>query len=375
MKLDAYRDQARFQRLFNEVEPHLLRIREKAGRKFRIMEVCGTHSVAFSKTGVRDLLSPYVDLISGPGCPVCVTDQSDIDKMIAFAGARDVIVATYGDMMKVPGSRSTLEQKKSSGADVRVVTSASEAMELAKRHRAHKVVFLGVGFETTAPGVALSLQRAKAEQVSNYCVYSAHKLTPPALMTLLEDEEHRLDGFILPGHVSVIIGATGWDCLKPYNIPAVIGGFEPVDLLVSVAAVLKEMERPRRSVLNLYPRVVKAEGNRKAQSILQECFAVSPAVWRGFGRMEQSGLQLQDAYRSLDAATQIQASAAPAAKEIRGCRCGEIVKGKESPADCKLFGKACTPVRPLGPCMVSSEGTCSAYFHYEVSAVARRQPT
>jgi hydrogenase expression/formation protein HypD len=372
MNLQAFRDRTTFQQLYREIEPLLLRVREKVGRRIRLMEVCGTHSVAFSKSGVRDLLSPFVELISGPGCPVCVTDQRDIDHMVAFAGNREVIVATFGDMMKVPGSHSTLEREKSGGADVRIVTSVSQAVELAKQNPSRKVVFLGVGFETTAPGVALSLKQARQERVSNYFVYSAHKLTPPALKTLLKDTTHQLDGFVLPGHVSVIIGRKGWTFLEECHVPAVIGGFEPIDLLMSVAVILKEMETTQCRVLNLYPRVVKEDGNPKAQQILSECFQVSTMTWRGFGPIEQSGLTLNKGYSDYEAIKHVEVIHTPWTKVIKGCRCGEIVKGKESPLDCKLFGKACTPSQPLGPCMVSSEGTCSTYYHYELASVRGR---
>ncbi|CAH8713063.1 hydrogenase formation protein HypD [Paenibacillus thiaminolyticus] len=364
MNLMAYRDRAAFQRLLQLIEPQLARARERTGRKIRFMEVCGTHSVAFSRSGVRDLLSPYVELVSGPGCPVCVTDQSDINQMIAYAGLKDVIVVTFGDMMKVPGSRSNLEREKSNGADVRVVKSASHAVDIARRHPSSKIVFLGVGFETTAPGIALSLKKAKEDRLQNFFVYSAHKLTPPALDVLLADHAHRLDGFVLPGHVSVIIGRKGWVHLEQQNVPAVIGGFDAMDLLLAIGALTREMSRTRRHVRNLYPRVVQEEGNLTAQRILTECFETASPVWRGFGPMEHSGLRIHPDYADLDAACRIQTDK-PVTAVIKGCRCGEVVKGKETPLHCKLFAKACTPASPLGPCMVSSEGACSTYFQYE----------
>lgn len=328
------------------------------------MEVCGTHSVAFSRTGVRDLLSPYAELISGPGCPVCVTDQRDIDQMIAYAQKGDTLIATFGDMMSVPGSSSTLEREKAKGADVRVVNAASGALELAERFPSREVVFLGVGFETTAPSVALTLRAAAAKGLRNYYVYCAHKRTPPALDSLLSDASHQLDGFILPGHVSVIIGRAGWVHLEERNVPAVIGGFDPMDLLFSVGMLTKDLAAERRTVRNLYPRVVAEEGNRSAQQLLAECFEIKDAHWRGFGTLPQSGYAIHRDYAAYDAFNHIDA---PVTKTTvtKGCRCGEIVKGKESPFECKLFGKACTPVQPMGPCMVSSEGTCSTYYRYE----------
>jgi len=359
-----YRDAVKSRELFRQIEPYLHRSCERVGRKLRFMEVCGTHSVSFSKTGVRDLLSPYVELISGPGCPVCVTDQRDIDQMIAYAGKKDVIVATFGDMLSVPGTRSTLERERAKGADVRIVNAASQAVRLAEGFPSRDVIFLGVGFETTAPGVALTLKEAESKGLRNYFVYSAHKRTPPALDSLLSDESHRLDGFILPGHVSVIIGLSGWSHLEERNVPAVIGGFDPMDLLLSIGILTRDLERERRMVRNLYPRVVTQGGNPAAQRLLSECFEVTDAPWRGFGSLQRSGYAIHRNYAAYDASIHIEAPVSMTTV-IKGCRCGEIVKGKESPFDCKLFGKACTPVQPLGPCMVSSEGTCSTYFRYE----------
>ncbi|HWI51478.1 MAG TPA: hydrogenase formation protein HypD [Symbiobacteriaceae bacterium] len=364
MNLLAYRDRDLFAQLRRKLLPELAEQTQALGRRLRFMEVCGTHTVAFSKTGVRQVLAEHVELISGPGCPVCVTDQTDIDHMIAFAKEAGAIVATFGDMMKVPGSTSSLYRQRAEGADVRVVYSPSQAVEIARANPHRQVVFLGVGFETTAPSVALSIKKAARERVGNYFVYSAHKLTPPALQALLADPGHLLDGFFLPGHVSVIIGRRGWTLLESLNQPAVIGGFEPLDLLVSIYRLVRELKRPRRSVINNYPRIVREDGNPVAQAVLADVFEVGEAAWRGFGTMAQSGLRIAPAYAAHDAATAIPIDR-PLSKTVRGCRCGEVVKGKESPLQCALFATACTPENPLGPCMVSTEGACSIYYQYE----------
>ncbi|MGP4081420.1 hydrogenase formation protein HypD [Pseudalkalibacillus sp. R45] len=364
MNLLEYRDGKLFKELFETIEPQLQHTVGILGRKIRIMEVCGTHTVSFSKTGVREVLRPYVELISGPGCPVCVTDQSDIDQMIAYAALVDVIVTTFGDMMKVPGTKSTLYQERAAGADVRVVYSPSQAVDIAKRNPEKRVVFLGVGFETTAPSIAVSIKKAKAEGIDNYFVHSAHKLTPPAVEVLIGDPDHKIDGFFLPGHVSVIVGRIGWRNLEKANVPAVIGGFDAVDLLTSVFLLTKELQKPKRMVANNYERSVKDQGNQKAQQMLEDVFAIRSTMWRGFGEIPASGLGISAAYSEFDANAKLHVEK-PKTRTTKGCRCGEIVKGKESPFDCKLFNKACRPDNPIGPCMVSSEGTCSTYYQFE----------
>lgn len=363
MNLMAYRDQALFADLRQRMVPRIEAKAETLGRKLRLMEVCGTHTVSFAKTGVKQSLAESVELISGPGCPVCVTDQTDIDQMIAYARLPGTIIATFGDMMKVPGSTTSLYKERAAGADVRVVYSPTQALAIARANPERRVIFLGVGFETTAPSVALSIRQAKREGLTNYLVYSAHKLTPPALQALVEDPAHQLDGFLLPGHVSVIIGRQGWHLLESLNHPAVIGGFEPVDLLVSVYRIVQEMERSERSVINGYPRIVQEEGNRVAQALLAEVFTIADTPWRGFGALPASGLAIAPAYQAFDAKAAL-AVEPPPTRLSKGCRCGEVVKGKESPLQCALFGKACTPENPLGPCMVSTEGACSIYFAF-----------
>ncbi|MFT9846748.1 hydrogenase formation protein HypD [Aneurinibacillus sp. REN35] len=363
MNVQTYRDEKLFAALFEKMAPVLEEMQESLGRKLRVMEVCGTHTVSFSKTGVRQLLSPYVELMSGPGCPVCVTDQTDIDQMISLSRQKEVMIATYGDMMKVPGTGTTLYHERARGADVRVVHGAAHAVELAKRHPHKEVVLLGVGFETTAPGAALAIQTARRENVNNFSVYSAHKCTPPALQALVEGG-HQIDGFLLPGHVSVVIGRKGWRFLEKYNQPAVIGGFEPLDLLASVYGLIQEMRKPYRQVVNHYPRMVKEEGNIRAQQVVAEVFKTKEVVWRGFGSLPESGLDLSEAYIKYNARLRFSLEASRSHR-ARGCRCGEVITGKASPMHCPLFARACTPETPLGPCMVSSEGACSAHYLYE----------
>jgi hydrogenase expression/formation protein HypD len=364
MNLLDYRDKNMYAELRRNIIPMLEEKKRALGRKLRFMEVCGTHTVSFSKTGVREAIAEYVELVSGPGCPVCVTDQTDIDHMIAFSKRADTIVITFGDMMKVPGSTSNLYQERAEGADVRIVYSPSQAVEIAKQNPLKKVVFLGVGFETTAPSIALSMKKAEKEQVKNYFVYSAHKLTPPALQLLIEDAGHQLDGFLLPGHVSVIVGRKGWNLLEALNEPAVIGGFEPLDLLSSIYMLKLEMDKEKRSVVNNYPRMVREDGNQIARALLDEMFEVAAVKWRGFGTLPNSGLTIRSSYRSYDAKVNLSVDK-PLTKTIEGCHCDEIVKGKEIPFQCPLFAKACTPENPLGPCMVSSEGACSTYYQFE----------
>ncbi|WP_240689449.1 hydrogenase formation protein HypD [Ammoniphilus sp. YIM 78166] len=363
MNVERYRDPSLFTGLLEKAIPVLEHACESMGRKIRIMEVCGTHTVSFSKSGVRQVLSDFVELTSGPGCPVCVTDQTDLDGMISMGKKQETIVATYGDMMKVPGTHSSLYAERAKGADVRMVHSAAQAVQLAKDYPSKEVVFLSVGFETTAPATALVVMQASKEKVKNFSVYSAHKCTPPALEALIQDG-HQIDGFLLPGHVSVIIGRKGWSFLEKHDHPAVIGGFEPLDLLASIYLLVQEMGKSRRQVVNHYPRMVKEEGNLRAQRVLAQVFTTEDVRWRGFGVLPESGLELAPAYAAFDAKCRYSLEESKS-RVIQGCRCGEVIKGKESPLDCLLFAKACTPEKPLGPCMVSSEGTCSTYYLFE----------
>lgn len=340
-------------------------IRRISRQKIRLMEVCGTHTVSIFRSGIRTLLPETVSLLSGPGCPVCVTDQQDIDAFVALAGIPDVIVATFGDLMRVPGTQSTLLERRAQGEDIRVVYSPLDALTIAGENPAKKVVFLGVGFETTAPTIAAALCMAQAKKLTNFFVYSAHKLVPPALSALMALPGIHLDGFILPGHVSVIIGAAAYrPFVAGHRIPAVIAGFEPADLLQGIRLLVKQIESGQATLENAYPRAVTEAGNPKARKLLSDTFETVDVPWRGLGVIAGSGLKLRKAYQAYDAESAFDLSV-PAAVEPAGCACGDILTGRLLPTACPLFRKTCTPTHPVGPCMVSTEGTCAAYYRYD----------
>jgi hydrogenase expression/formation protein HypD len=352
-----YRDSELAQRVIED-------IKRLSRRDIRLMEVCGTHTVSIFRSGIRSLLPGTIALISGPGCPVCVTDQAEIDRFIALSQQKDVIVATFGDLMRVPGSRSSLQRERAEGRDIRVVYSTVDALNLARRHPERQVVFLGVGFETTAPTVAAAVISAAGERIGNFSVISAHKLVPPALEALMALEGVRIDGFLLPGHVSVIIGLSAYRrFFERHRVPCVVAGFEPTDILQAVAALAAQIESGTPRLENAYPRAVTEAGNRKAQEILEEVFEPADACWRGIGRIPASGLKIRDRYAAFDAERRFAIEVAEAAPPA-GCACGEILTSKKTPPQCALYKKVCTPADPVGPCMVSSEGTCAAYYRY-----------
>ncbi len=328
------------------------------------MEVCGTHTMAISRAGLRPLLSESVDLVSGPGCPVCVTSEADIARAVALAGLQDVTLATFGDMMRVPGPGGTISEAASRGAEVRVVYSPLDALRLAEEQPGRKVVFLGVGFETTAPAVAASVMRAKKKGVGNFFVLSLHKLVPPALRALLEMDNFVIDGFLLPGHVSSVIGSRAYAFLAgDYGTPGVIAGFEPADILRAVYLLLRMKQEGKPAIANEYARAVRQDGNPRAREIMEEVFAPTDAEWRGLGVIPASGLALREGYRAHDAGAWNVEAPLPAVD--RGCRCGDVLCGKIKPMACPLFARACTPESPVGPCMVSTEGTCASYYLYD----------
>jgi len=333
-------------------------------RPVRLMEFCGGHTHAIFRFGLRQMLEGKAEMRSGPGCPVCVTAAGDLDRAIALADVPDVILTTFGDMVRVPGSRGTLRDARARGADVRIVYSPLDALGLARQHPARQVVFLGVGFETTAPGIAAALLQAEAEGISNFSVLSLHKLTPPAMRAILDADEVALDGIIGPGHVSAIIGSDAWQFLpQDYGIPCAVAGFEPLDILSAVAALVRATVNGKPVVDNAYGRGVRPEGNRVAQKMLDRVFEIGTAAWRGFGDIPASGLNFRDAFAHRDAARLFPMDLAPV-KEHPGCRCGEVLRGVALPLDCALFRCVCTPANPVGPCMVSAEGACAAYFKY-----------
>ena len=330
----------------------------------RFMEFCGTHTVAIFRFGIRQVLPPTIEMLSGPGCPVCVTDNADLDKAIALAQIPGVVLATFGDMMKVPGSHFSLQRVKAEGADVRLVYSTMDALKIAEENPSKSVVFLGIGFETTAPTIAASILQAEEKGLRNYFVLSFHKLCPPVIKAILDSGEVKLQGLICPGHVSAIIGSYPWEFIaRDYGIPCVVSGFEPLDILQSIEMLVNQIEEGESRVEIAYRRGVRPEGNQEALKIMYEVFEPCPARWRGIGEVPNSGLKLRKEFRHFDAELAFDVDPGPT-YEPRGCICGEILRGVKTPLDCRLFGKVCTPEYPVGPCMVSSEGTCSAYYLY-----------
>jgi len=333
-------------------------------RPLNLMEVCGTHTVAIFRHGIRQLLPPPLSMLSGPGCPVCVTTNADIDKAIALAEQPAVTLATFGDMMKVPGSYQSLQQVKAGGSDVRVVYSPRDAVCMARDNPRRPVVFLAVGFETTAPTIAAALLEAEALGLKNFYLISVHKLIPPAMRALLAAGDVRIDGFICPGHVSVIIGSQPYQFIpQQYGVPCVITGFEPLDVLQGIEMLLRQIAEGRAEVEIQYRRGVRPEGNPLARELVSRVFETSDADWRGLGCIPGSGLKLRPEYKRFDAEESF-AINPPPTKEHKGCLCGDILRGVKTSPECPLFAEACTPERPVGPCMVSSEGTCAGWYQY-----------
>lgn len=348
---------------------YLAEIKALAQNPFTIMEVCGTHTVAIAKGAIRELLPETVRLISGPGCPVCVTDSSDIDRFLHLAAQPGVITATFGDMIRVPGTEKSLQVLRGEGADIRIVYSTLDALELARKNPDKEVVFLGVGFETTVPTVAVSLETAKREGIKNYSVLSMHKVVPPVLRTLAEDPELVVDAFLDPGHVCSVIGTEPIAFMATeYGKPGVVTGFEPLDILEAVLMLLRQRAEGRSEVEIQYKRVVKAEGNPQAKNYIEQVFESVDASWRGMGMIPQSGLGIREAYADWDAARKFSLPVFHS-PETPGCRCGDVLKGRIAPTQCPLFGKRCNPMNPVGPCMVSSEGSCAAYYRYAQRSV------
>jgi len=333
-------------------------------RPARLMEFCGGHTVAIMRNGIRQLLPPRIEMLSGPGCPVCVTANSDIDKAIALASLPEVIITTFGDMLRVPGSYSSLQHARAAGGDVRVVYSTQDALQTARDNPNRPVIFLGVGFETTAPTIALAVLQAEKDKIDNFYVLCQLKLTPPAMRALLDLGETRLNGILCPGHVSAIIGTRPYEAYaRDYGVACVVAGFEPVDILQAVEMLVQQVEDGVARVEIAYTRGVRPEGNVKALELMNRVFDTTGACWRGIGKIAESGLQLKNKYARFDAGLQFEVKL-PQAREHAGCRCGEVLRGVITPFDCMLFSKVCTPETPVGPCMVSSEGSCAAYYQY-----------
>jgi hydrogenase expression/formation protein HypD len=358
--VDEYRDaqlgQAVATQILSEVSPD---------RHYKVMEVCGGHTHSIYKYGIDDLLPSNVELVHGPGCPVCVIPMGRVDDGIAIAHQDGVIFTCFGDMLRVPGSEYTLLEAKAQGADVRMVYSPLDALRIARENPDREVVFFAIGFETTAPSTALTLKRARADHVENFSVMCSHVTIVPPLRALLESPDLRLDGFIGPGHVSTIVGARPFEFIPAdYGKPITIAGFEPLDILQAIVMILRQLAEGRCEVENQYSRVVPYEGNIRALEVMAEVFELRPHFeWRGLGFISHSGLKLSEAYADLDAELRFAVPGVRVA-DPKACQCGEVLKGVIKPWECKVFGTACTPERPIGTCMVSSEGACAAYYNF-----------
>ncbi|MGC8623871.1 MAG: hydrogenase formation protein HypD [Phycisphaerae bacterium] len=329
------------------------------------MEVCGTHTTSAFRCGLSSVLPTNVRLISGPGCPVCVTAQSDIDRLLALGSRHDVILCTYGDMLRVPGTLGTLETARMKGRRIEVVYSSMDAVKRAQQEPDSQVVFAAVGFETTAPATAAAICEAHRRSLKNFSVLASHKLIIPAMRALLKGAStQKINGFLCPGHVSVIIGAEAYRPLvEEFNVACVIGGFEPSQIISALVCLTEMVQNRQARLVNEYPEAVHPKGNRWAMALLDQIFQPGDARWRGMGVIPESGLVLRPEYERFDAVRRF-ALAEPEAHEPAGCLCGKVISGAALPTECRLFGRTCTPISPIGPCMVSAEGTCSAWFKY-----------
>lgn len=342
----------------------LRRAMSHESRVTTLMEVCGTHTMAIARFGIKELLPKNIRLLSGPGCPVCVTPNGYIDHAIALSRRDGTIIATFGDMVRVPGSTASLEKEKADGRDIRIVYSPLDAIQMARENPAKEIIFLSIGFETTIPAIAAAILMAKKEGLKNLTFLTANKVVPPALETLLQGDL-KLNGFILPGHVSTIIGGKAYiPIVEKYRIPCSVAGFEPTDIIGAILDLVEQglSGSPRLSVQ--YSRAVTMNGNKKAQDVINEVFEPVDAEWRGIGAIPSSGLKLRSSFEGFDAAVKFDVDIEET-KEGKGCICGLILQGLKDPPDCPLFGKACSPETPVGACMVSSEGTCAAWYKYE----------
>ena len=357
--VDEYRRPELIKSLVSEIE------RRSEGRTFKIMEVCGGHTHAIYKHGLEDLLPPSIDLVHGPGCPVCVIPMGRLDDAIAIAREPDVIFTTFGDMMRVPSSGGSLLDAKAEGADVRFVYSPLDALKLARQQPDRPVVFFAIGFETTAPSTAATLLRARAEGIRNFFVFCNHVTIVPAIKAILDSPGMQLRGFIGPGHVSTIIGLRPFEFVpERYGLPMVVSGFEPTDILQSIVMILRQLDEGRPGVENQYARVVRPDGNVGALAALAQTMELRPYFeWRGLGFISHSALKLRPEFAEWDAEVRFSVPGVRVS-DPKACQCGEVLKGVIKPWECRVFGTACTPDRPIGTCMVSPEGACAAYFTY-----------
>ena len=332
-------------------------------RQINIMEVCGTHTVSIFRSGIRSILPKNLRLLSGPGCPVCVTSQGYIDVVLELADRDDCIIATYGDMIRVPGKAGSLETKQKK-ANIKVVLSSEDALQLANDNPEQTVIFIAVGFETTTPASAVVVKEAAEESIGNFCILSGHKLVVPAMRALLSGKNHNIDAFLCPGHVSAIIGSGAFSqIVEDFRRPCVVAGFEPLQIIEGLGEICRQLSTGKAELKSMYGAVVTEQGNTIAKKIIDECFKPVDGYWRGLGKIEKSTLELRDKFNQFDAFKRFGIVEIPG-EETSGCRCGEVLCGLIEPPECALFGKNCKPQKPIGPCMVSSEGACAAWFKY-----------
>ncbi|MGI6367244.1 MAG: hydrogenase formation protein HypD [Anaerolineae bacterium] len=361
-QLEGYRDPEIARRL-------VAAIRSTVRDTLRVIEFCGGHTHAIMRFGLRDALAPSIEMLSGPGCPVCVTASSDIDQAVSLGSRPDVTLTTFGDLIRVPGSVESLQEARARGNDVRVVYSALDSLQFAREQPEREVVMLGIGFETTAPTVAAAVLQAQREGLRNWSVYSMHKLTAPAMRAILDAGEVAIDAVLGPGHVAAITGWKAWGFMpSEYGVSCTVAGFELNDILQALLLLARDAAAGVTRVSNSYGRGVTEEGNRTAQALMQQVFCRSEAAWRGLGVIPESGLAIAPAFADYDARQRFGLPALPEgpidAEAQRGCRCGEVLRGIRLPEECPLFGRGCTPVHPVGPCMVSAEGSCAAHYRY-----------
>lgn len=331
-------------------------------RKIRIMEICGSHTMSILRSGVKEILPSNIKLVSGPGCPVCVTSQEYIDASIKLSKREDIIITTFGDMINVPGTNGSLRLQRAQGKDIRIVYSPLEAVNIARKNQNKEVVFLAIGFETTAPTIALAIEMAYKEKLKNFKVFSALKTMPEAINMLLSDNSIYVNGIICPGHVSTIVGEEAFTFISDkFKIPSVIAGFEDKDVITAILLLVKMIKEKQHNINNIYGSFVRHEGNIKAKALINKVFQPCSSKWRGIGLIENSGLKLSDEYINYDAEKTLEIKMVDSLV-LNGCICGQILRGQKSPMDCSLFGKECTPYKPIGVCMVSREGACGIYY-------------
>lgn len=360
---DEFRNKELVRKLMGE-------IRQFSDRPYKFMEVCGGHTMAIHKYGIPSLLPENIELLSGPGCPVCVTAKNYIDQAVAYSRMKNVIITSYGDLLRVPGSFSSLEKEKADGMDIRTVYSLLEALKIARNNTDKQVIFLGIGFETTAPASAVGVLEAKKQDISNFQVLSAHKIMPPAMDAIIE-EGVELDGYLCPGHVSTITGTSIYEHIpERYGLACTIAGFEPTDILQSILMLVKQVNEQSPKVEIQYKRAVKEAGNKKAKALMEKVFIRRDDYWRGLGVIEDSGLGIREEYKNFNAEYTMPVEVSTV-NDDKGCICGEVLKGLKKPLDCSLFDTFCTPVNPVGACMVSSEGACQAFYKYKRTNVKR----